>query len=185
MKHSDDLKALMQGDKERQRLLLLVHSLGLVDCWIAAGFVRNAVWDFLHRRSPQRPSGDVDVIWFDRSQDGKCIDLRLEDRLKLLDDSIEWSVKNQSRMHAGNGDPPYRSALDAMRFWPETATAVAVRYVDRGDLEIAAPFGLDDLYGAIVRPTPHFLGEKRALFAERVRRKRWLEQWPSLRIEPE
>ena len=71
-----------------------------------------------------------------------------------------------------------------MRFWPETATAVALRYNDRGDLEIAAPFGLDDLYGAIVRPTPHFLGEKRALFAERLRRKRWLEQWPSLRVEP-
>jgi uncharacterized protein len=185
MKHSDDLKALMQGDKERQRLLLLVHSLGLVDCWIAAGFVRNAVWDFLHRWSPQRPSGDVDVIWFDRSQDSKCIDLRLEDRLKRLDDSIDWSVKNQCRMHAGNGDPPYRSAVDAMRFWPETATAVAVRYVDRGDLEIAAPFGLDDLFRAVVRPTPHFLGEKRAVFAERVRCKGWLEQWPSLRVELE
>jgi hypothetical protein len=40
------------------------------------------------------------------------------------------------------------------------------------------------LYGAIVKPTPHFLGEKRALFTERLRRKRWLEQWPSLGVEP-
>jgi hypothetical protein len=28
-------------------------------------------------------------------------------------------------MHMKNGDAPYLSAVDAMRFWPETATSVA------------------------------------------------------------
>lgn len=185
MKHFDDLKALIRRDRERQRLLSLVHSLGLPDCWIAAGFIRNAVWDFLHRKLPSRPSGDVDVIWFDPARNSKSIDLQLEDRLKCFDGSIDWSVKNQSRMHAGNGDPPYQSASDAMHFWPETATAVAVRYIDGGDVEIAAPFGLEDLYGAVVRPTPRFQGAKRAMFDERLKCKKWLEQWPSLRVERE
>lgn len=31
-------------------------------------------------------------------------------------------VKNQARMHLRNGDRPYQSATDAMRYWPETAT---------------------------------------------------------------
>lgn len=185
MKYFDDLKALIRQDQERQRLLSLVHSLGLPDCWIAAGFIRNAVWDFLHRKAPSCPSGDIDVIWFDPARNSKSIDLQLEDRLKRFDGAIDWSVKNQSRMHVGNGDPPYQSASDAMRFWPETATAVAVRYIDGGDLEIAAPFGLEDLYGAVVRPTPRFQGAKRAMFDERLKCKKWLEQWPSLRVERE
>ena len=29
-------------------VLLAVRDLGLKDCWVAAGFVRNAVWDLLH-----------------------------------------------------------------------------------------------------------------------------------------
>lgn len=185
MKHSDDLKALMRADEERQRILSLVRSLNLPDCWIAAGFVRNAIWDFLHGRLPSLPSSDIDVIWFDPARNEKRIDLKLEDRLKRLDNSIEWSVKNQSRMHTGNGDPPYQSASDAMRFWPETATATAIRYINGGDFEIAAPFGLDDLYSAIVRPTPYFHGEKHAVFVERLQRKKWLQQWPSLRVELE
>ncbi|WRQ77412.1 nucleotidyltransferase family protein [Pseudomonas saxonica] len=30
----------------------MVRSLNLPDCWIGAGFLRNAVWDYLHGRSP-------------------------------------------------------------------------------------------------------------------------------------
>jgi len=182
MKHSDDLKSLLRTDPVRQRLIALVHSLDLPDCWIAAGFVRNAVWDSLHGKAPSLPSGDVDVIWFDSSRNGADIDLHLENRLSKLDNSFAWSVKNQSRMHARNGDAPYRSASDAMRFWPETATAVAVRYTDDDNLEIAAPFELDDLYAAIVRPTPRFTGAKRPLFDQRLQHKNWLQHWPLLRV---
>ncbi|MDB5768773.1 MAG: hypothetical protein JWQ61_3587 [Collimonas fungivorans] len=185
MKHAGDLKALLQADPERLRILALVHSLRLPDCWIAAGFVRNAVWDFLHGQTPSPPSGDVDVIWFDPSQQSADADLQIENSLKSLDASIEWSVKNQRRMHVRNGDAPYQSASDAMRFWPETATAVAVRYADGNGPEIAAPFGLDDLYSAIVRPTPCFVDAKRAQFDDRLRSKNWLSRWPLLRVEAE
>jgi hypothetical protein len=185
MKHADDLQALLQADPERLRILALVHSLHLPDCWIAAGFIRNAVWDFLHGRTPSSPSGDVDVIWFNPSQHSADADLQIEKNLKALDPSIEWSVKNQGRMHVRNGDAPYQSASDAMRFWPETATAVAARYAAGNGLEIAAPFGLDDLYAAIVRPTPRFIDAKRAQFDDRLQCKNWLSRWPLLRVEAE
>jgi hypothetical protein len=48
-----------------------------------------------------------------------------------------------------------------MRYWPETATAVAVRRNDEDGCEVAAPFGVDDLFGLILRPTPRFAREKR------------------------
>ncbi len=56
------VQAIISGDPVRQRLLELVASFGLPDCWIGAGFVRNAVWDALHGRDVSPISTDVDVI---------------------------------------------------------------------------------------------------------------------------
>ena len=55
--------AILRADPIRWRLLEVVSQLDLPDCWIAAGFIRNAVWDALHGRNPRPPLGDVDVIW--------------------------------------------------------------------------------------------------------------------------
>ena len=52
-------------------------------------------------------------------------DRAIEAELRALAPGIDWSVKNQARMHLRNGDPPYSGATDAMRHWPETATAIA------------------------------------------------------------
>jgi hypothetical protein len=95
--------------------------------------------------------------------------------------SIGWSVKNQAWMHSRNGDAPYTSATDAMRYWPDTATAVAVRRNGPDACEVAAPFGLDDLLNLILRPTPRFLGEKRGIYEDRLRTKGWTASWPLLR----
>ena len=84
-------------------------------------------------------------------------------------------------MHRRNGDPPYASAVAAMRGWPETATAVAARRQGPEGLALAAPFGLDDLLGLVLRPTPRFAGGKRAIHEARVREKAWLSAWPRLR----
>ena len=179
------LDALLRTDPVRWRLLEVVSHLGLPDCWIAAGFIRNAVWDALHGRTAQPPLGDVDVIWFDPDRAEEAHDRKAEAALRALAPSVDWSVKNQSRMHARNGDLPYRSATDAMQYWPETATAVAARRSGAGQLEIASPLGLDDLFNLVLRPTPGFAGEKRPIFEARVRTKAWMTAWPLLtRAEP-
>lgn len=179
--HAAQLGSILRGDPHRWRLLEIVQDLGLPDCWIAAGFVRNAVWDRLHRRPPAPCSTDVDVIWFDRRGADAEEDRRLEARLAARDTSVRWSVKNQARMHARNGDAAYASATEAMRFWPETATAVAARRIGTDECEIAAPCGLDDLMNLILRPTPRFRAEKRAIYEERIMSKGWMRVWPLLK----
>ncbi len=94
----------------------------------------------------------------------------------------DWSVKNQARMHVRNGDAPYRDVATAMRAWPETATAVAVRLGADDRLEVNAPYGLDDLFALVVRPTPGFAVRKRAVFDARVAGKCWLGRYPRLRL---
>lgn len=171
---------ILLDDPYRWRLLEIVRDLGLLDGWIGAGFIRNAVWDDAHDRAPAAPDGDVDVIWYDRSHSASDVDRDLESELSRIEPAVQWSVKNQARMHLRNGDDPYLSATDAMRFWPETATAVAARIGSDGTCEIAAPLGVEDLLGLILRPTTNFIELKRDVFDDRIATKGWLVKYPRL-----
>ncbi|TPG49633.1 nucleotidyltransferase family protein [Roseomonas nepalensis] len=173
--------AILRADPRRWHLLDVARALGPPDGWIGAGFVRNAVWDHRHHRAPLPPTGDVDVVWHDPFRADPAEDRRHEAALRAAEPSVRWSVKNQARMHARNGDAPYASVPDAMRHWPETATAVAARRSGPDGCDIAAPFGVDDLLNLVLRPTPAFLGAKRAVYEERQRSKQWTALWPLLR----
>ena len=162
-------------------MLETVRALALPDWWIGAGFVRNAVWDHLHGFAPRMPSGDIDVIWFDVVRAEKFFDEALTTALRAQRPDLPWSVKNQARMHRRNGDRPYRSSIDAMCHWPETATAIALKLNDDGVVELAAPFGVDDLLALVLRPTPHFRAHRLSAYVERQRAKNWRARWPRLR----
>jgi hypothetical protein len=181
--HASTLRTILMNDPVRWRALWLVQSLELTDCWIGAGFVRNAAWDYLHGRRPGPLSGDVDVLWFDTGRAEPSEDRRLQAALRSLNPNLDWSVKNQARMHARNGDPPYVSTVEAMRRWPETATAVAARRTGPNHCEIIAPFGLDDLFDLVLRPTPTFIGAKHQAYRDRIESKGWLKTWPRLGME--
>jgi len=58
--YTQSVQAIISNDPLRWRLLHRVHDLGLPDCWVAAGFVRNAVWDHLHGRDISPLITDVD-----------------------------------------------------------------------------------------------------------------------------
>jgi uncharacterized protein len=168
--------------------LRALAALDLPDAWIGAGFLRNAVWDALHGLSfGTNPPGDGDVVWFDPARASEAEDKAVEAQLRASRPGIPWSVRNQARMAARNGDAPYAGTLDAMARWPETATAVAARLAPAaaaGAVELAAPWGVDDLLAGIVRPTPAFAADpaKRRVFAHRVAAKAWRRRWPGLRV---
>ncbi|CAI8769767.1 nucleotidyltransferase family protein [Pseudomonas zeae] len=180
MKHVAQLKALLTHDPARMKILRMARDLNLPDCWIAAGFVRSLVWDHLHQRKPSALPDDIDVIWFDPARANKETDSALVRKLSSRCSEVNWSVKNQARMHLRNADPPYQSTTDAMTCWPETATAVAVRLDHHGEVEVSAPLGLEDLFSGVVRPTDRFKSEKYPLFLDRIRSKAWREIWPEL-----
>ena len=183
MRHADELRRLLLQDAMRMEALTTVAALGVEDCWLGAGMVRDAVWDHLHHLPPQLPVGDVDVVWFDARQSDEDVDNGMEQRLRVMSPRFDWSVKNQARMHGRNHDVAYHSVEDALRYWPETATAVAVRLRGPEQIDIIAPFGLEDLFTLCLRPTPRFQYEKRHIFDERIRRKRWLARYPKLVLQ--
>ncbi len=177
----DQLIRILSTDILRMRALQAVRSVELPDGWIGAGFVRDAVWDHFHGFDPRPPIGDVDVVWFDSAQGSD--DQNIENRLAALEPGFTWSVKNQAMMHLHNGDAPYASVSDAMRHWPETATAVALRMTQCGELEIIAPLGLDDLFALELRPTENFISQKRDIYLDRIQAKNWLSRYPKLIVK--
>ncbi|MGO4573590.1 nucleotidyltransferase family protein [Microvirga sp. 2TAF3] len=181
MRDLSDIAHFLETQADLRGFLASVESLGLPDCWIGAGFVRNAIWDALHGRSFDTGSlNDVDVVYCDSADSSRERDIALERQLRELHPGPPWSVKNQARMHRRNGDAPYRDTRDAIAHWPETATAIAARSVN-GRVEIIAPHGVEDLLNLIVRPTPVFRS-KIGIYRQRAAGKDWPVRWPRLTI---
>lgn len=178
-KLENKLIEIIESDVWMTNVLKVVRDLNLNDCWIGAGFVRNKVWDEKHGKS-RTELNDIDVIYFDKSNSSKKDDLEIENKLRKFNSKLNWSVKNQSRMHIRNGHEQYTNCNQAIAFWPETSTSIAVRLNYKNQIEYIAPYGLEDLFNLLVRPTPKF---DLTIYNTRVEKKRWKEKWGKLKIE--
>lgn len=174
------LKALILRSAQVMQILQALRQTN-AELYLGGGLVRNLVWDYLHNFKNPTPVDDVDVVYFDQLSATKEHDIQFEARLRAAIPNLEWSAKNQARMHTGNCDAMYLGVSDAVSKWPETATAIAIRLSQAGELEVIAPHGLADLFRLLVRPTPHFLADPRRV-AERVAQKRWRTTWPKLEV---
>ena len=161
--------------------LRAARTLALPDWCIAAGFVRNRVWDHLHGISPPRPSADIDVLYYDASDVSKEREAAYETRLDQMICGVSGEVRNQARMHLAKNLPQHRSTADSMTFWLETVTAVGVRLEDDDSLTVVAPLGVEDLVGLRCRPTS-FGRTRLDEYEERISKKRWRELWPMVRF---
>ncbi len=171
--------ALIEQDPLRTKVLECVAQLDLPQCYVAAGFVRNLVWDHLHGFDSPTPLNDIDVIYFDRGDYGYQSDIDYEAQLKQQLPKLNWQVRNQANMHTRNQDKPYQSTLDAMSYWPEKETAIAVKKNCHGRIECISAFGLESLFHLKITPNPN---RCRDVFEQRVQSKNWLTHWPKLTI---
>ena len=176
---ANSIVTLIKQDPLRMQVLDCVAQLDLPQCDVAAGFVRNLVWDHLHGYASPTPLNDIDVIYFDPIDTSYESDLRYEALLKQRLPELNWQVRNQAYMHTRNGDEPYQGSLNAMSYWPEKETAVAVKQSLNGDIECISSFGLESLFDLQITPNPK---RNRDIFDQRVQSKNWLTQWPKLTI---
>ncbi|NVK55326.1 MAG: nucleotidyltransferase family protein [Alteromonadaceae bacterium] len=175
----DKVVALIKRDPMRTEALNWVYKLKLPQCYIAAGFVRNLVWDSLHNITPATPLNDADVIYFDPTESDIDACAKYEAQLSHSMPQLRWQVRNQATMHIRNGDEPYKSTVHAMSYWPEKETAVAVRQTSVNQYQVAAAFGLECLFNFSITHNPK---RSRAIFDHRVNCKGWLSRWPSLNV---
>lgn len=173
----DKIVKLVKQDPTRVEALQCVAELDLPQCYIAAGFLRNLVWDSLHNFKEATPLNDVDVIYFSPTETDPKAYLLYEAQLKACMPQLNWQVRNQAIMHKRNNDQPYLSSVDAMSYWPEKETAVAIRQVAENNYECVAAFGFESLFNGQVTHNPK---RERNIFEQRLSAKGWLDRWPAL-----
>ncbi|HCM90213.1 MULTISPECIES: nucleotidyltransferase family protein [Vagococcus] len=180
----DEFKQIIRDEPNLMALLNIIEKLELKDCWLCAGTIRNYFWDYLSEKKAPQLTTDVDVIFFDPTITYEET-LRLELELKSSYPNYQWELKNQVYMHSHNPNTaPYKSSLDALSKFPERCTAISVR-LKEGNIELLAPYGIDDITSFLVQPTPYFEEDSERMFTyqNRVTKKNWQEKWPQLVIK--
>jgi hypothetical protein len=184
VKLETELKRIARATPWLMDVLDVVRAIGLPECYVAAGAIRNTVWNFLSGQTDSRPLGDIDVVYFDLSDDHPDA----EAILGHCRPDYRWDVTNQATVHrwqsasSGSSVTGYQSVADALECWPETATAVGLRTTINGTMDIVAPFGLSDLFSMTVRPSPKLADP--GAYRSRSEQKGWLDRWPTLRVLP-
>ena len=101
-------------DPDIRAILEIIRSLELKDSWLAAGCVRNFIWNMLSERPDFDSETDVDVIFFDPSY-AEAETIGLEAKLKADWPQYRWELRNQAYMHRHSpGTAPYKNACEAM-----------------------------------------------------------------------
>jgi len=156
--------------------------------YIGGGCIAQTVWNYLSNNPLSYGIKDIDFVYFDDKKLGIDDENQVVSKVKDLysDLKIEVDVKNEARVHLwyenhfGYEIKPYSSLEDALNTWPTTATCIGVRKEISGDWKIYAPFGLNDLFGMIVRANKTQI-TKQIYEAKAVD---WLKKWPDLKVVP-
>ena len=202
---------IIQADSQRMSCLHALKQLALPQGYLGAGFLRNAIWDFLHQKSTPTPLNDVDVIYFDADNTQRSKDTFYETQLNEVLPQVKWQVKNQARMHVLHGHEPYKNCEEAISYWIEKETCVAIALSSTGSValsasasasgsssangkarasssfetawpfEILAPFGLQSNFAGTISINPKY--PRPDVFNERLQDKRWCEIWPTLTVK--
>ena len=177
MKNKQEILDVFRENPDIMTILTIIRDLGLKDSWLAAGSVRNFIWNLLSDKSPFDRETDVDVIFFDPDVSYEET-VSLENKLREDFPQYQWELKNQVYMHLHSPHTaPYTSSRDAMSKYPERCTAIGLRLNADATLELFAPYGLEDIFNFYVSPTPHFLEneDRMKLYQERLSKKNWQE----------
>ncbi|MDF2547144.1 MAG: hypothetical protein K0R93_2042 [Anaerosolibacter sp.] len=154
--------------------------------YIGAGCIAQTVWNYLSNNHLDYGIDDIDFVYFDKDNLEDSAEDEVIKRVGELysDLQVRIDVKNQARVHLwyessfGYTIPPYKSLEQAIDRFPTTATAIGIRLGKDDKFQIYAPFGLNDVFGKIVRPNKGQITEE--IYNRKV--EKWLGKWPDLKI---
>jgi hypothetical protein len=156
----------------------VIRDAKIPNAWIGAGAVRNLVWKARFGDQCRVQTPDIDVAYWEED----FTDGREQSWEKKFHDALvaPWQVRNQHRFASKKTGQVWTSVEDGIASWVETATTVAIHRGEQDELIIFAPYGLEDLFAGILRPTEDVSDE---FFLERIKTKQWQAHCPALRIE--
>lgn len=163
MKHAAELETILRRSAPLMAVMRTIRSLDPPDWLIFSGAIYQRVLNHLGGRAPDYGIKDYDVGYFDASD----ISYEAEDVVirrvaaafePPLRDLVE--VRNQARVHVWFEDKfglpyePLTCTAEALTRFVSPLHAVGVRLEPDDTMTVVAPFGLDDLFARVLRPTP-------------------------------
>ncbi|WP_164995886.1 nucleotidyltransferase family protein [Miniphocaeibacter massiliensis] len=167
--------------REIKEILRIIDNLGLKEACLCAGAIRNNLWNIIDGKELEFDT-DIDVIFYDKeiSYEKTC---EIEDSLKENYPKYNWELKNQVYMHIHSSSEAFLNVEEAISKFPETCTAVGIIF-EKDSYKWIAPYGLEDIFNKIVRPTPEFRKNKRKMniYINRVKNKKWEKKWKDIKV---
>jgi len=181
------LATIVRGAPLLMRVLLTIRALELPDWLIMSGAVYQRVLNALTERAPDYGVRDYDLGYFDASD----ISYEAEDAVirrvaTAFDEPLRSAVevRNQARVHVwfeghfGERYAPLSCTAEALGRFVSPMFAVGVRLMRDDRLQIAAPFGLADLFALRLRPNPRRFSANFSQVAAGV-----IRRWPEVTVE--
>jgi hypothetical protein len=175
----------VKRNRANREILARLPELATPHAFLVAGCVFQTIWNITSGRTPDDDIKDYDIFYFD----DRDLSWEAEDRVirrcsELFGDlGVVVEARNQARVHLwyeqrfGVAYPRLTSTEDGIDRFLVPATCVGLR-PRHDDLELYAPYGLDDLYAGILRPNP--INDQPRLFEAKVASYR--ARWPWLRV---
>ena len=180
------LADIVRADPDLMHVLRTVRPLGLDDWRIFSGAVYQSVWNALTGRPVGYGRKDYDLGYFDPDTSWDAEDAVIKRVAAAFDEPFrtDVEVRNQARVHLWfphRFGEPYEALTgtdEALARFVAPAFAVGVRLEADDTISIAAPFGLEDVFGMVLRPNPNrplAKGWTKAVTSARAR-------WPELTV---
>ena len=187
MRLSARFEAIVRADPDLMRLLGVIRGIRLLQWRLVAGCLYQTVWNVLTGRARGTGIQDYDLIYFDDDLSWAAEDAVIR-RVAAATRSCAGPVetRNQARVHLcfesrfGCPYPRLSCADEALRRYASVVHAVGVQLEDDDRLNVAAPFGLDDLFSMVIRPNRVLDNE----VSHRRKARRAQAIWPEVTVIP-
>ncbi len=152
MNHHRQLEIIL-ANSMISKVLPAIAQLNLPNWWLAGGAVRNTVWGSVFGSECELVINDFDIAFFDDSGN-RYQELAAKAIITQKFPDYEFDIKNQASFARWRpGRRTYSSTEDGIKDWLHTATAIGVNLDTQGQWQFFIPYGLDDLFNGVIRPT--------------------------------
>jgi uncharacterized protein len=179
---------IVGADPGLVQLLMRLRAVRLAQWRLVAGCLYQTIWNAVTGRPRGTGIKDYDVIYFD----DRDLSWSAEDRVIAHVERTTRGcvgpveVRNQARVHLwfesrfGCRYPRLSSADESLLYYASVVHAVGVRLEDDDSLDVAAPFGLDDVFAMVVRP--NYALDNAASHTRKAARAKAV--WPEITVLP-
>jgi hypothetical protein len=148
-----DLVAAALANPINRAILTRLPMLGIHDAWLVAGSIFQSYWNALSGLPPTTGIKDYDIFYFDAADLSYEAEDAVVRRAALVFADLDAliDIKNQARVHLWYRDrfgadwPPVASARESIARFQIRCTCFGLQPRADGTLDLAAPYGLDEL----------------------------------------